>query len=620
MASRIAPPAGRGLSLLERACAIAHTDDLDGAARELIKAVQVTTGWPVGYLINRSFPQGPALVSAWYTNDPPRFRVLRQVTLASGAAEDHPVVDQALITRMKASSTAVGEAAAAAGLGWVGSFPLAGEEASRISAAGWPRLAVVFLAEGPNGEEPYDRHHFDSVAIAVAQLGRIVERQETDHAQRALRLVMAGATQALVGIDAAGTVTHWNPEAEKLFGWTVAEAVGVTLEDLVVPHRWQASYRHNLISLTSGTLGPGAFSHAAPACPGGSAAFTATDRSGREFAMELTLWATPGATRPNQMAGVVRPPKRSSNALLAPPQAVAKGRRPDLEENATHELRAAIEAGQMLVMYQPIVHIGSGQVAGFEALVRWQHPVRGLVPPTEFIPLAEATGLIVPLGAHVLTEACRYAAAWQYQRPIRMSVNVSTHQLAVAHWPEQVAVTLAASGLAPNQLVLEITETAVMDDLDAVVGRLEELRRLGVRIAIDDFGTGHSSLAYLRTLPIDILKIDKSFIDGIALGPHESALARAVIKLASTLGLDAVAEGVSDHRQLVQLRRLHCPYGQGFWYSRPQPAAACEALLSAPSLPLLQVSGSGGLDGVDDGHPVATGTTGHGDKVVNPKQ
>jgi len=160
--------------------------------------------------------------------------------------------------------------------------------------------------------------------------------------------------------------------------------------------------------------------------------------------------------------------------------------------------------------------------------------------------------------------------------------------------------------------VLEITETVVMDDLDAVVVRLEELRRLGVRIAIDDFGTGHSSLSYLRTLPVDVLKIDKSFIDGIASGPHDSALARAVIRLAATLRLDAVAEGVSDDRQLAQLRRLRCPYGQGYLFSPPKPP---ETLAE-----LLEVGLGGGLDGLDDGVPVATGTARHGHEVVDAEQ
>jgi diguanylate cyclase (GGDEF)-like protein/PAS domain S-box-containing protein len=259
-----------------------------------------------------------------------------------------------------------------------------------------------------------------------------------------------------------------------------------------------------------------------------------------------------------------------------------------------NDLRRAIAQGQLRLYYQPIVHLDTGAIAGFEALVRWQHPDRGLLPPLEFIPAAEQTGLIVPLGRHVLAEACLQAATWKDTHTagerLRISVNVSAKQLTQPGWSDEVAQILAESGLAPRQLVLEITESVLMDDTDLTAVRLEELRRLGVRIAIDDFGTGYSSLGYLRRLPVDILKIDKSFIDGVAEGPHESALARAVVKLASTLRLEAVAEGISNRQQLLQLRRLRCPYGQGFFFSRPQPTAAIPGLLDL-----------GVLEGVDPG-------------------
>jgi diguanylate cyclase (GGDEF)-like protein/PAS domain S-box-containing protein len=256
-----------------------------------------------------------------------------------------------------------------------------------------------------------------------------------------------------------------------------------------------------------------------------------------------------------------------------------------------NDLRRAIRHGQLRLFYQPIVALDSGLIAGFEALVRWQHPERGLLSPADFIPPAEETGLIVPLGRCVLDEACRQAATWQRgggvgvaAEPLRVSVNVSAKQLAQHGWADEVAQILAQSGLAPRQLVLEITESVLMDDTENVAQRFEELRRLGVRIAIDDFGTGYSSLGYLRRLPVDILKIDKSFIDGVAEGPHESALARAVVKLASTMRLDAVAEGVSSRRQLAALRRLRCPYGQGYLFSRPQPADVVAGLLEVGTL------------------------------------
>ena len=259
--------------------------------------------------------------------------------------------------------------------------------------------------------------------------------------------------------------------------------------------------------------------------------------------------------------------------------------RADAAERRTveQELRVAVRDGRLELHYQPIIDIDSGLMVGVEGLVRWQHPSRGLLLPQQFIGLAEDSGLIVPLGRWVLEEACRQGAAWQRDgnrpRDFRVSVNVSARQFQQPHWADEVAQALLASGFEPGRLVMEITESILMDDTDTTSHRLRELRDLGVRIAIDDFGTGYSSLGYLRRFPVDILKVDKSFIDGVAEGPHDSALARAVIKLASTLRLEAVAEGVTNRRQLVSLRRLRCRFAQGYYFSRPQPIAAIEALL-----------------------------------------
>ncbi len=248
------------------------------------------------------------------------------------------------------------------------------------------------------------------------------------------------------------------------------------------------------------------------------------------------------------------------------------------------DLRLAIRDGQLRLYYQPIVDLETFAIHGVEALVRWDHPARGLVPPQDFIPLAEESGLIVPLGRWVLETACAQAAAWAGDRnpfkPPRVSVNVSAHQFQHPGWTDDVARALLVSGLDPALLVLEITESSLMEDTATTMARLADLRALGVSIAIDDFGTGYSSLGYLRQFPVDILKVDKSFIDGVAEGPHDSALARAVIKLAATLSLDAVAEGVSNRKQLAALRRLHCRYAQGYYFSRPQPLDAMNTLLS----------------------------------------
>jgi len=251
-----------------------------------------------------------------------------------------------------------------------------------------------------------------------------------------------------------------------------------------------------------------------------------------------------------------------------------------------HELRQAITAGELRVVYQPVVNLGDGQMGGAEALVRWQHPSRGLLLPADFIPLAEESGLVVPLGRWVLTEACRQAVGWQAGRSrdrwLTLAVNVSPQQFHEDEWGDEVAAALLAAGLPAERLVLEITESTLMDDTDVSARRLAELRALGVRLAVDDFGTGYSSLAYLRRMPVDFLKIDKAFVDGVTGDAHDSALARAVVKLASTLGLAAVAEGIERQAQAEVLRSIGCEFGQGLWLAPPEPPEKITERLRRP--------------------------------------
>jgi EAL domain-containing protein (putative c-di-GMP-specific phosphodiesterase class I) len=236
-------------------------------------------------------------------------------------------------------------------------------------------------------------------------------------------------------------------------------------------------------------------------------------------------------------------------------------------------LEGAIERRELVVHYQPIVDLHNGRVAGAEALVRWPRPDRGLVPPAEFIPLAEETGLVVELDRFVLRQACRQMAGWVADAgPRLLHVNLSAHHLLHNDLAASVAAALGDSGLAPECLALEITESVLMHDLEVAIVRLHELKALGVHLAID-FGTGYSSLAYLRRFPIDARKIDKAFVDGVAGGDEESAVARAIIALAGTLHLDTVAEGVEHPEQATALTELGCHLAQGFHFSRPVPAA-----------------------------------------------
>jgi diguanylate cyclase len=237
-------------------------------------------------------------------------------------------------------------------------------------------------------------------------------------------------------------------------------------------------------------------------------------------------------------------------------------------------LEGAIERRELVVHYQPIVDLHTGRVAGAEALVRWPRPDRGLVPPAEFIPLAEETGLVVELDRFVLRQACRQVAGWVADAgPLLLHVNLSAHHLLRNDLAGNVAAALRDSGLPPECLALELTESVLMHDLEVAIVRLHELKRLGVGLAIDDFGTGYSSLAYLRQMPIDAVKIDKSFVDGVAGAAEESAVARAIIALATTLHLDTVAEGVERPEQATALAELGCHLAQGYHFSRPIPAA-----------------------------------------------
>src|SRR4051794_30426428 len=250
-------------------------------------------------------------------------------------------------------------------------------------------------------------------------------------------------------------------------------------------------------------------------------------------------------------------------------------------------LRHALERGQLRLVYQPQVDLRTGRIAGAEALLRWEHPTRGTIVPPAFIPIAEQSGLIVPIGAWVVEEACRQAAVWQRTagRSLHVSVNVSPRQLSSGDVPGAVEAALAESGLDPTLLTLEITESAVLADPESTTAALQRLKALGVGLAIDDFGTGYSSLSQLKALlPVDTIKIDKSFVDGVTAGGEDHAIIDAVLRLATRLGLDAVAEGVETAEQAAELLGLECGFAQGYHFARPQPPGEVSRLLELASL------------------------------------
>src|SRR5437762_6073942 len=237
------------------------------------------------------------------------------------------------------------------------------------------------------------------------------------------------------------------------------------------------------------------------------------------------------------------------------------------------DLRGAGARGECVGHYQPTVDLATQSVVGMEALARWAHPERGLLAPAEFIPLAEHSGLIVPLGQQVLKEGCRQARAWldaRPDRPISISINLSGIQLQDSGLVAAVSLALEESELPPELLTLEMTESVLASDDPHILRRLRQLKGLGVRLAIDDFGTGYASLSYLRSFPIDVVKIDRSFVEGIANGREEAALVRAIVRLAHGLKLKTVAEGVETEGQARRLRAAGCDQAQGFFFARSE--------------------------------------------------
>jgi EAL domain-containing protein (putative c-di-GMP-specific phosphodiesterase class I) len=251
------------------------------------------------------------------------------------------------------------------------------------------------------------------------------------------------------------------------------------------------------------------------------------------------------------------------------------------------DLRHAIERAEFCNFYQPIVSLDSGRVVGFEALLRWQHPTRGLIGPEEFIFVAEETGLIRELGWWNLREALRQISDWKAyadaDRDLTVSVNLSAKQFLQPNLVQEIKSLLDEFALPPDTLHLEITESAIMVDPVAAAETLLQIRSLGIRLAIDDFGTGYSSLSYLHRFPLDTLKIDRSFISGLGQGGEGMEIARTIMPMANNLRLDVIAEGVETIEQVSLLQKLHCHYAQGYYFSKPLAAGEIAALLAGPA-------------------------------------
>jgi diguanylate cyclase (GGDEF)-like protein len=251
------------------------------------------------------------------------------------------------------------------------------------------------------------------------------------------------------------------------------------------------------------------------------------------------------------------------------------------------ELHGALEAGQFFLVYQPFIHLASGAVTGVEALLRWRHPTRGVLAPSEFIPALELSGLIVPVGQWVLNAACRQGAQWQREgHPLRVAVNVAARQLQRDRFVDDVRSALAESGLDPALLILEVTESTLMRDLDATASRLQLIKASGVQLSIDDFGTGFCSLAYVDKLPVDILKIDRSFLAGIGKSAKALAIIRTFVQLGQALGVEILAEGIESDLQRSVLTGEKVDTGQGFFFAHPLELPAVERFLRHAACPV----------------------------------
>ena len=333
----------------------------------------------------------------------------------------------------------------------------------------------------------------------------------------------------------------------------------------------------------------------APFVLGGRDSLRTSSLSGRELFVSTSIGIA------MQSLAHEHPDDLLRNADIAMYEAKGRGRarytvfEPKMKARASEhlrvetELRRAIEREEFRVYYQPIVDLRTGRIAGVEALLRWQHPDRGLVPPLEFIPLAEETGLIVPIGQLVLEEACRQVCKWRDlypgkpgEEPLTVSVNLSVRQFGHPGLIEDIARVLRETGLDPRHLKLEITESIGAEDSGDAVATLNRLREMGIGLALDDFGTGYSALSYLKRFPITNLKLDRSFVAGLGQDAEDTAIVHAVIAFAKALGLSVTAEGIETVEQLADLQSLSCEQGQGYYFSKPLPSEAMDALLAEP--------------------------------------
>jgi len=415
------------------------------------------------------------------------------------------------------------------------------------------------LLVAPGREGAPRRDELDAAAMLASVVRLALQRDESANAVGWL-----GKGTATVAVLAVGPTDFDDLLARA--GWRGAESELAELATSIraaVPHAAMITRRHHHI-----------------------VALVEVDSADAASAIADALSARPGVAVGLALASSA---EASADELVDEAEAaLAAARHRTDQDAAADDLRRALAAGELGVHYQPIVDLRSGATVSLEALVRWLHPTRGYVPPPELIAVAESCGLIHEVGALVLVTACRDLAVFRAAgaSDLTVAVNISARQLADPNLVELVRTAITDAGLDPSALVVEITESAVVDDVDVVAAALAELRTLGVRVAIDDFGTGYSSLLYLKRFPADVLKVDRSFVQGLGVHEGDSAIVDAVVGLGHRLGLEVVAEGVETDEQLAELRRRRCDQAQGYLLQRPVPAAEVDAFLHTGAVEL----------------------------------
>jgi diguanylate cyclase (GGDEF)-like protein len=596
------------LVMLEAVVAATNVSStLEEALEGAVNAICAHTGWPVGHAYMRDPSSGDLVpTTVWHLEHPSRLAEFRRVTEQTSFAEGVGLPGRVLATRETAwiTDTRSDQNFPRRNLGVRGAF------AFPILAGGEVEVVLEFFAEAAVVPNPALLH---VMAQLGSHLGRVVERLRGQEqiVHQALHDVLTGLPNrvlfrdrlelALARADRRGStvaVLFLDLDRFKVVNDSLGHSVGdQLLTDL--SHRLKATLR---AGDTLARFGGDEFVMLCEDLADEDESVRVAERvklallgpfllEREEYVVTASIGVALASDADGDAEGLIR------DADIAMYRAKERGpghyelfnealRKHALERLGTERaLRGALEAGGLQLHYQPIVALDDGSVQAIEALLRWDDPARGLVPPDRFIPIAEDSPLILEIGAWTLREACEQAHRWRAQfggrAPLPVSVNLSARQLAQAELPEVIGQVLAETGVRAADLAIEVTETALIENSSVPAASLHELRSLGVKIMLDDFGTGYSSLSHLQMFPIDVLKIDRSFVMRLGAGAGDSAIVRAIAAMANALGLEVVAEGVETAEQAADARALGCSWAQGYYFARPAPAAEIESLIAA---------------------------------------